>query len=183
MIDLETFATGTGAAIVSIGAVAFDPWKPWPADGGPDPLDTFHCGIEVDAQVQAGAVIDGSTVLWWMEQSEEARLALTELPKKHPRSALTLFSEWWAYAGATYPWGNGSTFDLRILREAYERHDLPCPWKFYDERDLRTLKHLHEEWTTFPLKIKRKGTHHDALADAIHQARMVHEAFSAQRLR
>ncbi len=180
MIDLETFATGQNAAIVSIGAVAFDPWKPWGADG-PGLSDTFHRGLDVDAQVRAGARIDGSTVLWWLGQGEEARAALVDVEKMKPRGVLEAFADWWRKRHCEFPWGNGSTFDLRILREAYELHDLPVPWKFWAERDLRTLKHLHEDWTTFPLKIKREGTHHDALEDAIYQARMVHRAYRTQR--
>jgi exodeoxyribonuclease VIII len=36
-------------------------------------------------------------------------------------------------------WGNGSSFDCGILGEAYKRCGMTPPWKFYMERDLRTI--------------------------------------------
>mgnify|MGYP006408929027 CR=1 FL=1 len=67
MIDLETMGTRPDAPIISIGAVAFD------ANG---PLDSFYAGVNLGSSVNSGAKIDASTVLWWMQQSDEARAAL-----------------------------------------------------------------------------------------------------------
>ena len=40
------------------------------------------------------------------------------------------------------------------------------PWAFYEERDFRTLKNLPDA-----VEVEHEGTEHDALDDAIYQAR------------
>lgn len=71
MIDLETMGNKPNAPIVSIGAVFFEPST---AELGAD----FYRVVSLKSAVRGGAVPDGDTILWWMQQSEEARAAICD---------------------------------------------------------------------------------------------------------
>lgn len=162
MIDLETMGTSPDAPIVSIGAVLFD------KEGI---HEHFYEVVDLKSAVKAGAVMDPSTVIWWMEQSDEARGALTG--EGLPISvALAEFSGWVDFLsnGQTDDvvagvWGNGAAFDNVILAEAYKRLDMQVPWPFWKDKCYRTVKNMYPLVT-----IKRVGTHHNALSDAESQA-------------
>lgn len=70
MIDLETMGSGPYAPIISIGAVFFEP------NGGPIG-DDFLVNVSLESSMRFRARPDASTILWWMEQDEAARKALT----------------------------------------------------------------------------------------------------------
>lgn len=159
MIDLETMGTGPDAAIVSIGAVRFD--TNGPTDKG--------LGIPVDLQscITHGLTIDASTVQWWLRQSDEARKGVTRLFTETLDCTLTALSEYIAAKdGDLEIWGNGADFDNVILASAYRACRLETPWTFWQNRCYRTLKNLAPQ-----IKMERTGTHHNALDDAISQAR------------
>ena len=65
MIDLETMGVNNNAAIIAIGAVAFD----FEGNLGYH----FYQTITLQSSVENGGIMDASTVLWWMRQSDEAR--------------------------------------------------------------------------------------------------------------
>jgi len=160
MVDLETMSTGSNAAIVAIGAVEFD-LNTGQADR------TFYCNVHLQSCIEAGLQLDGNTVYWWMSQEDEARKRLLENPA--PLSeALAMFSEFVAACGGreAQVWGNSARFDLGILHDAYRALNLPLPWHFRNERDVRTLvafaPHIKEQQ-------QRVGVQHDALDDCYHQ--------------
>lgn len=157
MLDLETWGVGHCPVIVSIGACVF---------GGAQVSQPFKVNVSPDGQK---ANIEAATVRWWMEQERAAIDAFMSDPRDI-RHALRMFSEW--LPPGAQVWGNGSNFDNRILREAYEAEGMTVPWHYRDDRDLRTLFALFGR-----PKIERQGTHHDALADAIYQARCAMEIF------
>lgn len=68
MVDLETMGKKHNAPIVAIGAVVFDP-----ATGSIG--ESFYKVVCLESSVNWGAVIDPSTVIWWLKQSSEARSA------------------------------------------------------------------------------------------------------------
>jgi exodeoxyribonuclease VIII len=157
MIDLETWSTQNHASIISIGAVKFV---------GDDILDTFHVGVDPRSGPEYGLHTDPDTVLWWMDpERDEARKAWLELSKVDIYSALAGFSDW--FGPESMPvWGNGATFDNVILREAFKRVNVFCPWKFWHDRCYRTMKSVH------PIPADpREGTHHNALDDALYQTK------------
>ena len=170
MLDLETLDTGPDAAIVSIGAVAFNREGLGPA---------FYVVANLDSTLKSGATISAGTVQWWMQQSDEARKVFA--PHSYAVSlavALSLFQTW-LFAmprGADAPgpkdpaqrfriWGNGASFDNVLLRRSYERLSMAPPWAFWNDRCYRTLKGLRPD-----IKLARTGTHHNALDDARSQA-------------
>lgn len=69
VVDLETMGKKHNAPIVAIGAVVFDP-----ATGSIG--ESFYKVVCLESSVNWGAVIDPSTVIWWLKQSSEARSAI-----------------------------------------------------------------------------------------------------------
>ncbi|ELB6903633.1 3'-5' exoribonuclease [Escherichia coli] len=169
MIDLETMGTNTNAPIVVIGAVFFDPQT---GEIGP----VFYIVISLTDAMNTGAVPDGGTIEWWLKQSSEARAAiLTDQVKL--KDALSRFREFineYSDEKFVQVWGNGATFDNAILRTSYERLDIPCPWRYHNDRDVRTIVELgktidFDARTVIPFE----GVRHNALDDARHQAKYV----------
>jgi len=158
MIDLETLGTQAGCGIVSIGAVPFDEF---------DVSDnTFYKTITQESNAAAGLGRSNETMAWWHKQSPEARAVLSDPAATGIARALTSFSEWLAGIGSDVrAWGNGADFDLPILGGAYNAVGLPVPWKPYNGRCYRTVKNGYKA-----VKLQRKGTHHNALDDAVCQA-------------
>lgn len=155
MVDLETMGTRPDAPITAIGAVAF-------AEDGI--IDTFYRVVDLKSSVDAGATIDPGTVMWWMEQSDEARSALAE-PGMSIREALVEFAGFTGDFLEAGVWGNGASFDNVILSEAYKRIGMDAPWPFWKDKCYRTVKGIWKD-----IKLDRVGTHHNALNDAESQA-------------
>lgn len=157
MVDLETMGNGPNAAIIAIGAVAFDSEK-GVHDG------KFYRIVDLASAVQNGGEITPSTVLWWMGQSEAAR---NEFKRKGEtiKSALLDFSAWCSNNSIEEVWGNGATFDNVILRSAYDRAGIAAPWKYNKDRCYRTVKALYPE-----VSIPNVGVAHNAVNDAEYQA-------------
>lgn len=169
MIDIETLSTQSDAAIATIGAVFFEP-----ETGGIGP--TFYTAVGLSSAQQAGGRIDADTVIWWMKQSSAARAAITG-EAVDISLALTSLSEFIAAEcdlGRVKVWGNGAGFDNIIVRSAFDRCGIECPWKFWNDRDVRTIVDMGRAVGFDPKKdMPFTGEVHNALDDAIHQAKYV----------
>jgi hypothetical protein len=172
MLDLETMGCGHRAAIVAIGAVEFNPHTE-------ELGDTFYRTISLENAMAAGLTVDGSTVLWWMKQGDSARREITNAVKPL-QVALNDFSHWMG-PNRDALWGNGSNFDNRILREAYEAVNMNCCWHWAVDRDMRTICELGKSLGINTLDVVREGIHHNALDDAIYQAKVVGRIISTVR--
>ena len=166
MIDLETMGKNPDAAVISIGAIFFDPQT---GDIGPE----FSKTIDLDT---AGGVIDRDTVKWWLKQSREAQSAILadEIPLDDALLQLREFIDENSGEFFVQVWGNGTSFDNVILRRSYERQGIPCPWRYHNDRDVRTIVELgktidFDARTVIPFE----GVRHNALDDARHQAKYV----------
>ncbi|EPZ8044467.1 3'-5' exoribonuclease domain-containing protein, partial [Escherichia coli] len=100
MIDIETMGKNPNAAIISIGAIFFDPQT---GDMGPE----FSKTIDLDT---AGGVIDRDVIKWWLKQSREAQSAILtdEIPLD---DALLQLREFIAENSGEFfvqVWGNGA---------------------------------------------------------------------------
>ncbi|HCK2123829.1 TPA: 3'-5' exoribonuclease, partial [Escherichia coli] len=169
MIDLETMGTNTNAPIVVIGAVFFDPQT---GEIGP----VFYIVISLTDAMNTGAVPDGGTIKWWLKQSSEARAAILtgQVKLKDSLSRFREFINEYSDEKFVQVWGNSATFDNAILRTSYERLDIPCPWRYHNDRDVRTIVELgktidFDARTVIPFE----GVRHNALDDARHQAKYV----------
>ncbi|ENY7427352.1 3'-5' exoribonuclease [Escherichia coli] len=166
MIDLETMGKNPDAPIISIGAIFFDPQT---GDMGPE----FSKTIDLET---AGGVIDRDTIKWWLKQSREAQSAILtdEIPLDDALLQLREFIDENSGEFFVRVWGNGASFDNVILRRSYERQGIPCPWRYYNDRDVRTIVELgkaidFDARTDIPFE----GERHNALDDARYQAKYV----------
>ena len=172
MVDLETMGKKHNAPIVAIGAVVFDP-----ATGSIG--ESFYKVVCLESSVNWGAVIDPSTVIWWLKQSSEARSAIVNDDAIPLQDALLQFREFVSdnVTGGSKKaqvWGNGASFDNSILRSSYDCIAEDYPWEYWNDRDVRTMVELGHAINYEPQKaIPFEGERHNALADAIHQARYV----------
>jgi hypothetical protein len=161
MVDLETMSSESNASIISIGAVRFTL-----DDILPNP---FYTAVSLEGQKELGLDISASTVTWWMGQSDAARSVMSDKNKLMLANALERFAMW-VSPGTDGIWGNGSDFDCVILVNAYKAIGMTAPWKFSKHRCYRTLKNEAKLRPGVELP-PREGTHHNALDDAIYQAK------------
>lgn len=169
-IDLESLGTRYNAPIISIGVQQFDTTSGRLGD-------TFYREIDFDSAIKAGRP-SGSTIQWWMQQSEKARRIFSDKNKQPLSVALDELYLWMKKCHANpVVWGNGASFDITILEHAYDagavgQHE---PWQFRNVRDMRTICEVaclsDDEW---PARI---GTYHNALDDATHQANCIAVAY------
>ena len=114
-----------------------------------------------------------NTLSWWSRQSAAAQAILLD-PEAIPLDQALQQFAWFiqAHGGVeqTEIWGNGSGFDNVILASAYRATGFPLPWKFWNDRDVRTIVAFCDllgfnpkQQTTF------QGVRHNALDDAHHQ--------------
>lgn len=173
MLDLETMGNSSDSAIVSIGAVVFDPTT---GDLGQE----FECHIDLESSEKFG-VIDSSTVKWWLQQSDEARKATFGKPGISIGSALHQFNDWLLSVDAKpnklAVWGNGAGFDNVILMNAYKNTGIIPRFVHWNDLDVRTIVEMGKSILGIDPKktMAREGAHHSALDDAKFQAQYVSE--------
>lgn len=170
--DLETLGVTTDAVIVQIGAAFLD------AQGT---LHTFLHTCSVASQPERR--VNQDTVAWWDRQAPEVRAQVLDPANADDapslQEALVELSAWMmghARNAEVEVYGNGASFDLGMLNHAYASYGLATPWHYRKERDQRTLEALAAmagcdlRWQAD----ERDGHHHNALSDAIYQARRIH---------
>jgi exodeoxyribonuclease VIII len=168
MIDLETMGTTSNAAISSIGACLFEPHTDWIGD-------YFHIHVSLKNCHHHGLRLEPETVLWWLNQDAEARATVTS-GQMDPAPLYTALDALAAFIPEDAEvWCKGPSFDFAILANAYDRCCLPRPWRYYRERCMRTVAAINKGAAYMPLN----NAKHNALADAIHQARQVQHIFRA----
>ncbi|EFM8799542.1 exonuclease [Escherichia coli] len=165
-VDLETMGTNPDAPINSIGGKFFDPAT---GEMGPE----FSKAIDLET---SGGIIDRKTIKWWAKRSREAQSAIFT-DEISLDVALRLFIEFIEKnSGGRFVqvWGNGANFDNVILRRSYELQGIPCPWLYYNDRDVRTIVELGNAiGFDVRMAIPFEGVPHNALDDARHQAKQV----------
>lgn len=171
MVDLETMGNKSNAPIVSIGAVFFNPHT---GNTGAE----FYTAVSLESSMLLGGVPDAGTIIWWLKQSPEARSAIAIADTITLIDALELFSDFISENSDAGPdvqvWGNGASFDNVILRSSYDRANIECPWKFWNDRDVRTMTELGKDIGINPrYDIPFDGDMHNALSDARHQVKYV----------
>ena len=175
VIDIETAGLNTScaAAILSIAAVRIDTGTSSDTGGAISKEDMFYAKIHVDSyRHNDNYTISVSTMLWWKDQSEEARAAVFSSGDCYTsiRDALMAFNEWY---NGRFPfsnpkvWARDPSFDCVIMKKAYDIEGIGMPWKFFNECSIRTLQHM-TRGTSYG-RIKAPVPHH-ALADAVGDA-------------
>lgn len=158
MLDLETFSLRPDALIISIGAVAFT------AEGI---TGTFYSVADMSSYMQkAGCFsVDPQTVMWWMNQTDEARRVFAPHNQTVPiETALDAFATFYKCNRGTL-WACGTDFDIPVLKNAYRSFNRQEPWYYSEVSDYRTVRKM------FPyIQRERDGVAHNALDDATYQA-------------
>lgn len=156
MLDLETMSTRPDAAILAIGAVKFD------LTGL---KDEFYEVVSLKSSMDLGLRIEAHSILWWMQQDDEARNAFKRPVVSLPL-ALSSFDGFFTIGRDPVIWGNGSDFDNVILANAYRVINKNPPWDYRNNRCYRSARNA------YPNVLRQdKGTKHNALDDARNQAR------------
>lgn len=167
VLDLETLGTGPGCVILSIGAVLLSP-------AGVE--DTFYQVIDLDSSMSHGLKVDPDTLIWWQEQSVEARVAVFVSDAYTLGSVLQSFAKWLPRDRNFEIWGNGPDFDNAILNHAYTVCRIKCPWDFWRNQSIRTARLMHPEVEAPPFPAEK--TKHHALHDAEYEAEILYQILS-----
>lgn len=174
-IDLETLDISPRSLILSIGVVPFNRYSGFTGRGV-----KYHTSI----LSQPCRTMSMDTIQWWFKQTKEAKSKVL----KGQLSATSLYRSlihmsWYMSRicdlSKVRVWGNGASFDNAILSDAYKNSlKTDVPWKFWNDRDIRTLLGDHKERTGIDLKktVPFVGERHSALEDARHQAKLVIKA-------
>ena len=119
--------------------------------------------------MQAGAIIDVSTVLWWLKQSNEAKRSTFNGSAVTPLQAVAIINDWLTANKVTEVvglWGNGASADNVWLLNFYKRHGQKPFWEYRADRCFKTMRKMFEE-----VQIEETGIAHNCLDDALWQAR------------
>ncbi|WP_414453235.1 3'-5' exoribonuclease domain-containing protein [Enterobacter hormaechei] len=172
MIDIEAFGKKADSPVVSIGAVFFDPST---GNTGSE----FYKVISLESAMASGGVPDASTIIFWLKASPEARSELVTDDAIPLDDALLQLNEFIGENAVNGPdsvqvWGNGATYDNVLLEASYDRTGIRCPWKFWNNRDVRTIVELGKAVGYKPrYEIPFEGEPHKAISDALHQVKYV----------
>ena len=171
MIDLETLATSPNAAVLTIGAVKFDPFS---NELDSPSCEKFYVKVDIDSCDELELDVSNDTLEWWSKQSKEAQEeAFSTEDRIHVREAFNqLYKFCW---GAKRVWSHGASFDTVICENIFRKLNKACPWKFWEVRCTRTLFDIGIDPQRPPV------LKHHALEDAWNQTVGVQNVF--QRLR
>lgn len=173
MIDVESLSTRSNALLLSIGACLFNRAT---GEIGTKREWVVHCSGD-------GYHVCAQTKKWWEGQPAEARERVFNNPNTVPVKVglqeltdLLLNETTGTQRHGCRIWGNGPTFDLTIVGNAYRTEGLSGqPWAYGNERDVRTMVDLGRELFDFDPKTDMpfEGVKHSASDDAAHQAAYV----------
>lgn len=154
MADLETLGRDHSAQILSAGIVLFDEKY--------NPLERHHlflCQQSYRELKFNPFHIEQETLEWWAEQGvPHAEMGLSQ----DCRPLKSFIWEVNSILGeAEEIWGNSPTFDLYKIEYHCSVLKIQPSWKFYQERDFRTVARMFPHRKRVPSEKP-----HDALADA-----------------
>ena len=166
MIDLETLGVTNDCAILTVGAIKFDPYS------NAEPHSGLYLRVNVDEQTELGRTVDDNTLEWWGKQ--DAKIREEALGDEDRTTLLDFIKQLNKFCvGLDELWCQGPLFDYAILQNLYAQLGQPVPWNYWQIRDSRTLYNM------LP-KDPRKDVQmdlHNALADCYFQAKSVQKAY------
>ena len=147
--DLETCALCPTAAVMSIGAVA------WNADAEDNPFTEgfpgeycFYRHVDLRSSFVDGFTFDGKTSEWWATQNEDAKKALLEYDDIPLRSIDGVIEDFFSFiqhvqeetsAKNVKLWSQGTDFDIAILMNICGKYGIKMPVSHKNFRDHRTF--------------------------------------------
>ncbi len=181
MVDLETLSTDSNAIILTIGCIPFG------SDGSCIVDEEYYFYNRVDLSSYNDRPefhIDYNTLLWWLEQDPKPRSeAFLAEPRKSIEQVMIDFVIWIKQIcnhlndTRVNMWSHGKDFDCVILQNAFKFFDIPCPWKFWDTRDTRTIYSLADvDMRNIIVPDEYKA--HNAIGDCLKQIEGIKQAFN-----
>lgn len=152
-IDIETLDTLPTAAITQIGVCSFDK---------EEIKSTLN--IHLDCATQHHGTASKATLDWIKSKN----LPRWEGPTFNYKEACTILNHFLLNENFSTIWCYGASFDFPILRIAYHHAKIDMPWHYRQERCLRTALAMKN--------ITLTNNSHDALEDAINQAKLMIKA-------
>lgn len=175
MLDLETMDNSATSAIVTVGAIEFNPCT---GETGQE----FYRIVDLQSCIDKGLTLNAGTIYWWLTQNKPAREEIVDSKREPLEEVCKSFINFCKSISnndlntdrGTYPdirvWGNGATFDNAIFRYAFSRCNMPFPADFWNDRDVRTVVGFYPTglWQDYRKNNMRSG-YHNALEDSKYQ--------------
>jgi len=156
IIDIETLGRRNNAAITQIGIVV--------ANSNYNVERKELIQIAPEAWNTCNRTFTGETLLWWMNQENTPLSNYHSYYCTNYNQALDILDTIFRVHSNedTLVWTKGA-MDLFCLKDLYEFFNKETPWKFWQPRDIRTIKESVKDWKTF------KTNNHNALDDALNE--------------
>lgn len=182
MTDIEIYSDGNGHRVFQLSSVAFD------LDGRVNAphelLQGEDCCFD-EVTTTYPFPIEQSTIEWWARPEQAHAALILNNASREDESALPEMLERYSYflrnrlGSRGGHWANPPAFDLKIVRDLYDYAGYRPPWKYSQQRDMRTIMELARRLS--PAKrpaIDETGlTKHVGLHDAVRQAVLVQAAY------
>lgn len=153
IIDIETLGRRNDAAITQIGVIA--------ADNSYNVIDKYFISISPSQWNTCNRTFTGETLLWWLQQKTSPVGDKECLDYKSALKALRRIIDCYQ-SDDTLIYTKG-TMDLFCLKDLYEYFGEETPWKFWQPRDIRSIKDMVSDWKAV------KANSHNALEDALNE--------------
>jgi hypothetical protein len=171
MVDIETMANGSNAAIVQIAALQFD------RNTGKISSHEFKINVDLQSCLDTGLHVNGDTVKFWMTKTDAQRRNLYEPKPEHIMKALSDFSNWMERRAKDADmskadmdiWSRSPRFDLGILKDAYNKCNLNQPWNFRNEMCVRTIEAFMPDVKKKHDLINSSNENSNSMLDYMHQ--------------
>lgn len=171
-VDIETLSNRPGGIVLNVAAV---PFRLDQAVTG----DFFgYWRISVMDSLMQGLTADADTLVWWRQQSTEA-FEGAHFGEEHRLAEVAAALEKFILKHCTdrvKVWMKGPGFDGVMLAAAFEKVGRSRPWKYWNERCVRTICDGVQE----PGRVG--DVKHCAIDDAIHQANWVRTALLSKEV-
>lgn len=173
-IDIETLGTLVDSQILSIGAAMFN------LKTGKI-MNTLYVPISIDFNKHINATL--GTITFWTKQAVDNPKALKGLFNNKSTNAvgmveaLNKLNDFHRINKPKTVWANSPKFDLSMLEYQFQQHDLKVPWGYNADRCMRTPRQFAGK-----IDIEFEGVEHNALSDAIWQAKYISAACNKLKL-
>lgn len=133
MVDIETLDTEKTGVILSIAAVAFDPWTG-------EHETVLNVNLDAGVQTAYGRTVSKDTVMWWFKQDVTARrraFASDEVADLQwvLAEVMRLVNQY------DHVWANDPDFDCEFIRNLLnEATNTSMRWPFWKHRSVRTVR-------------------------------------------
>lgn len=166
MLDIETLGSYYDAVVLTIGAVKFDPFT------NVEPHSYLSLVLDVDEQVEKGRHISKDTLAWWGGQPKDIRNEAFRTDRSPVPDCLNKLNEW--SKDCSKIWCQGPSFDMPILNSLYRDFGIELGWKFWNERDSRTITSMMRNFADYKKSVMKNA--HTVIGDCVAQAKCVQES-------